>query len=927
MNLAVKNYCSVGTISEVTIIDFEDLALGSAPSSGSDPESIPAAASSVDDEEFVEFGGGAGYADAMEMLGVPPPLVPHGEPFGAAPAASLVAHALANAPPLPSVHGCPVLSKPTSVQVQLRLGFFDVTVSGSLGEHLSFRLPLRKAASDMGSKGLMVANFVTASVGLLDSVALHGPLRRPVISVDILARSVDAGSGTPIPLAVADALVKGTLAEALPLTGAATAETGGPLPRQLPAEDAPSATTTLGLGGHAGATLEAPLPSASPVRSPPVLLLAGEVSPVAGTVWRAPPIPPQPRRCSRLATERYVSIIDKAIARILVINGGPSAAPSRSGELSPDDLLAVALDDSGHLPRQDVNLCLKLKRVRAAARAWARHRKLPPVYLANCRAVISFLDRLEESRPLSTLESRLRYLAKTNLSLKNADRATYWRQRAKIKNCILGDENTKYFHLCASGRLQKNQIKNLDSDDDITVFSHHAKASILHAFFKELLGTPIHAVDRPDWDTLVASTSLDSTQVASIIHPFSIEEIRAALFSMNDNSSPGPDGFGPAFYKRNWDLVKSTLLDSLADFHSLSSDLRPINKSHIVLLPKKEGANRPDNFRPISLQNCCLKIHSKCLTLRLKYLIPSLVHQDQTGFISGRSIAENFVYTADLVQACHKRNAPAAVFKLDFRKAFDSISWDALDRILMAKGFPELWRAWIKMLNHTSQMTVLLNGVPGRWIQCRRGLRQGDPLSPFLFNIIVDVLQQMLLHASREGLLQHPLVDDLTCPVLQYADDTLIIIRAIPEHVANLKRILDEFSAATGLTINFHRSTFVPIKTDPDTALTIATTFGCAISSFPQTYLGLPLSIYKMRFADFAPIIHKSDMRLSGWRGRCLPIGGRLILVNSVLTAMLAHAMSAGLLPAGVIEAIDKRRRAFLWTGEETCNGGSCKVA
>jgi hypothetical protein len=98
-------------------------------------------------------------------------------------------------------------------------------------------------------------------------------------------------------------------------------------------------------------------------------------------------------------------------------------------------------------------------------------------------------------------------------------------------------------------------------------------------------------------------------------------------------------------------------------------------------------------------------------------------------------------------------------------------------------------------------------------------------------------------------------------------------------------------------------------------------------SLFPQTYFGLPLSTHKLRLANFAPIMSKSDMRLSGWRGRCLPIGGRLLLVNSVLTAMLAHAMSDGLLPAGVIEAIDKRRRVFLWTGEETCNGGQCKVA
>jgi hypothetical protein len=91
--------------------------------------------------------------------------------------------------------------------------------------------------------------------------------------------------------------------------------------------------------------------------------------------------------------------------------------------------------------------------------------------------------------------------------------------------------------------------------------------------------------------------------------------------------------------------------------------------------------------------------------------------------------------------------------------------------------------------------------------------------------------------------------------------------------------------------------------------------------------MGLPLSTYKPRFTDFVLIMTKSDMNLSGWCGWCLPIGGRLIHVNSVLTAMLAHAMGDGILPADVVEAIDKRPRAFLWTGDETCNGGKCKVA
>ena len=110
-------------------------------------------------------------------------------------------------------------------------------------------------------------------------------------------------------------------------------------------------------------------------------------------------------------------------------------------------------------------------------------------------------------------------------------------------------------------------------------------------------------------------------------------------------------------------------------------------------------------------------------------------------------------------------------------------------------------------------------------------------------------------------------------------------------------------------------------------AFDMAAAFGCPVASFPQAYLGLPLSTHKFRAADLAPIISRCDKYLAGWRGRCTPIGGRLILVNSVLSALLSHAMAAGILPIGSIEAIDKRRRAFFWIGEDTCNGGNCKVA
>lgn len=222
---------------------------------------------------------------------------------------------------------------------------------------------------------------------------------------------------------------------------------------------------------------------------------------------------------------------------------------------------------------------------------------------------------------------------------------------------------------------------------------------------------------------------------------------------------------------------------------------------------------------------------------------------------------------------------------------------------------------------------VLLNGVPGRWINCRKGLRQGDPLSPYLFIIVADVLQRLVQRACNQGLLQHPIDAALPCPVLQYADDTLILTRGTLQSMTTLKQLLDDFSLATGLTINFHKSTFVPMNVPPALAASMAASLGCTTSSFPQTYLGLPLSPNKLKVSDYQPLISTVDRYLSGWKARLLSVGGRLILVNAVLSSLPIYFMSSNLTPKTVREILDARRRAFLWTGEDKCHGSQCLIA
>jgi hypothetical protein len=142
-----------------------------------------------------------------------------------------------------------------------------------------------------------------------------------------------------------------------------------------------------------------------------------------------------------------------------------------------------------------------------------------------------------------------------------------------------------------------------------------------------------------------------------------------------------------------------------------------------------------------------------------------------------------------------------------------------------------------------------------------------------------------------------------------------------------VKQILDSFSALTGLKINFDKSTLVPMNVAPDDQNLLASVFGCPVATFPQTYLGLPLSAHKLRPSNLQSLVDKFDGYISGWKSRLLTPSGRTTMLNSVLISLPAYVMLSMLIPPWTLQAMDKKCRAFLWTGEGNCKGGQCKVA
>jgi hypothetical protein len=194
--------------------------------------------------------------------------------------------------------------------------------------------------------------------------------------------------------------------------------------------------------------------------------------------------------------------------------------------------------------------------------------------------------------------------------------------------------------------------------------------------------------------------------------------------------------------------------------------------------------------------------------------------------------------------------------------------------------------------------SILLNGIPGKPFACKRGVRQGDPLSPLLFVLAADLLQSIVNKAWQSGILNHPLsnVFEDFFPIVQYADDTLLILLADARQLFNLKCLLRPFSDSTGLHVNFQKSFLVPINVSDEKAFLLAQTFGYEIGNMPFTYLGLPLGTTRPIVQEFSPLLTKMERRLS-CVSKFLSYQGRLILVNSVFSALPTYYMCSIVIP------------------------------
>ena len=486
--------------------------------------------------------------------------------------------------------------------------------------------------------------------------------------------------------------------------------------------------------------------------------------------------------------------------------------------------------------------------------------------------------------------------------------------RSRSQNYEEGEKNSKYFFNIEKRNSYKKSINKLKTPVNIITEDQSEILEEMRSFYKDLYSKQLLEDGSIFLNNLDLPSQMPQETKNDLMTDIEIDEVEKSMKMLQLNKSPGEDGLPIEFYRKFWNEIKKYLFNSYK--YSLTNGNLSITQKRgvISLLPKKNDLLLLKNWRPLTLLNVDYKILAKLIATRLKEALIHLINSDQTGFLEKRFIGHNITSLIEIIEFCEENDLAAVLLSIDFEKAFDKLDWDFLWKCMTFFEIPENIINWVKTLYAGANSCVTNNGHMSSYFPMGRGVRQGCPLSPYLFIIAAEVLA---ISIRNNPDIKGISIGKKEYKIKQFADDSQTMsIYDLDSINATIKNFLD-YGKVSGSTINYDKSADImrigPIR---NTNVSLPLEYKVSWTNGPIEVLGISLlpDIKETAIVNYTTVLGKIKKTIELWSSQKLTLYGKISIINSVLLSKLIYRFSC--LPSPnemTIKSIEDQFIEFLW--------------
>jgi hypothetical protein len=466
--------------------------------------------------------------------------------------------------------------------------------------------------------------------------------------------------------------------------------------------------------------------------------------------------------------------------------------------------------------------------------------------------------------------------------------------RSQCKNYEHGEKATKYYLNMEKSKSDKQEINLLINNNGQEVRDQNGILIEQLHFYKELYSKqekPRNDFVQREEEKLFRekTTQVEEEDWPSLTSDITEDELEKIIMESPSNKSPGLDGFSNEFYKHTWPILKKHLIAAYQEALKEGEMCISQRQGIISLLPKDGKDLRfLKNWRPLTLLNNDYKYLAKMIANRFKKVLPYLISYDQNGFVPGRLIGSNILRSLDILEQCEGSNIEGLLINIDIEKAFDSVDWEFMYKALTYFNFPEKLIRMVRCLYQNLEICTANKGHTSQFAKVERGMRQGCPLSPTLFIIVIELLN---IYIRNKEKLQGITIKNRTHLISQFADDTSFFLNNSPGMIDRLFTCLQTYGKFSGLKLNINKTEILLLgKTQ--------------LQSIPRNYrnlvsdkvksLGITLNrnIEETTRLNFEKGKQKVEQSLAFWSKKPLSLVGKVNILKNQVTPKLTYLMS-----------------------------------